>query len=206
MSKVKRSKNLVAGELVFQKKEFFLDRAIVKQMIKDSGQSPRKLIRAGSWVRKIARRTIKVRKRKYSEPGNPPNARKRSSQMRNFSFQWDPSIQGMIVGSVFRTNRYGTPVPQVHEHGGTLNVTVRTNKRKKDFYKKGKPSRKLQRAVKRRAKKGLRVVSMNAQYKKVPTKYPSRSFMRPALETSTPKLLEIFNASITNNPNAGVPV
>lgn len=204
--KLDRSKSVRKGPrinpvMVVQRKEFFLDRDVVRQQIKDSGQSPSKMMRAGSYVRKVMRNSIKVRKRKYSEPGNPPHARASTSQMKRIAFQWDPVLQSMLVGSVYYHSKYGTPVPAVHEKGGVINVTIRKRLRKR----KQKVSRKLQKALRRRIKAGKPVISKKAEYVSVPVQYDKRPFAAPALKASTPKLLQIFKASIVPAPLTGSP-
>jgi len=128
----------------------------------------RAMIRAGSFIRKRARSSIRRRK-KPSEPGKPPNthSRNRKASLRNIWFAYDQHRETLVVGpgkisegQPDFVNWRGT-VPEVLEYGGT-GVTVPYPG----------PNRQYKRKLKRRGKRSPVVRA----------RMEARPYMRPALE------------------------
>lgn len=100
-------------------------------------ESPKKLIglinkanreavyKSGGKLRTIMRRSIKVRKKKKSLPGNPPNVRQRGGfNLRMIVFKFNPKEPSMRVGPIVR----GDDVPGQLEEGGRIMVKTKNGK------------------------------------------------------------------------------
>lgn len=141
----------------------FFDRSIIKTRWREINRDP--LQSAGNLVRMIARGSIKRRKHKYGKPspaGSPPRSRQPGTsppfkQIYSVPFRLGTSV---IVGMV----GYGgiTPVPGLHEHGGSAVRKVYTY------------------GGQRRLKSG-RMGKKISIYKPRMVHYPRRPFMEPAL-------------------------
>ncbi len=92
---------------------FFLDRAAVTSAV-DAGKR-RALAKAGAFVRRRARSSIRKRKA-VSAPGQPPSSH--SGELRKLLFfAYDPGTQSVVVGPArFRRGE----APPLLEYGGTV--------------------------------------------------------------------------------------
>ena len=155
----------------------FFDRSIIKRNWGRINRRP--LSRAGLLVRKIARSSIKRRKKggKSGPAGQPPRSRQTgtSPPFKLIFSVVDPSSRFATVGMV----GFGgsPPVPALHEHGGTAKRILyrETSRKHRRGPKKGKP-------VFKRIEKRVR--------------YPKRPFMFPALVKATPMFPQLWRNSI----------
>lgn len=106
---------------------FFDKQAVISRMDK---ARRRILSKAGAFIRRRARSSIRRRKR-VSRPGEPPSAHSgdKVATLKNILFAYDPQSNSVVVGPV-RLNQMqdingflvaGT-VPQVMEFGGTVGI------------------------------------------------------------------------------------
>jgi len=80
----------------------------------------------GSYVRREARQSIRVSKKKFSSPGDPPKARSASSPIRKLIFfAYDPFRKGVVIGPlIFRQAKERLTAPRL-EYGGTHRIVNR---------------------------------------------------------------------------------
>lgn len=187
--------------------DFFFDSAKIRKSVRDAGQDPRRLSKAGSFVRRTARQSLRVAKKKSSEPGKPPRVRKSGSLFRRILFEFDPHSKTMVVGPV-RVNRKlagQSTVPQMQEFGGSAPIlTFRENVKEKR-----KRRRRVKRTTARQRRAFRQRVSTGQQqsgtgnrfFERKPTvrrtaTYPKRQFMEPALMQNLSKFPQLFNNSV----------
>lgn len=105
----------------FQIVEWFFDRQKVKDAV-DRGNR-QALSKAGAYVRKRARSSIRRRKR-VSQPGQPPSAHATDSAapIKNILFGYDAANQSVVVGPVKLSSRAGD-APHVLEFGGDVSIS-----------------------------------------------------------------------------------
>ena len=148
----------------FDKKRFFFDRQIVIDAV--GRASAQNLSKAGSFIRRAARSSLR-RRRKTSPAGEPPSVHTKDpvATLKNIWFVFDPAQQSVVVGplkldgsKLEGSNR--PTVPALHELGGTAVILDRRRKRK-------------QRA-----------------------KYARRPFMGPAMERELPKFSGLWANSV----------
>ena len=148
----------------FSQKRMFFDR---KAVIDAVGQANAKnLSRAGSFIRRAARSSLRKRKR-VSQPGQPPSVhtQDRVATLKNIWFVFDRRRTSVIVGplrlggSTLRGSNRST-VPELHELGGSAVIERRWTKRR------------------RRAR------------------YAPRPFMGPAMERELPKFERLWANSV----------
>lgn len=174
------------------------------------------LLKAGAWVRKVAQRSMRYRK-KASAPGQPPSARKgeAGSLLRKLLFfAYDESSRQVVVGPL-RLGA-GADVPKLHEFGG-----IRRGMRRKpkqvgqtgpirlvaegvwDFgpsarFAKGDPKQRqivyVRLKTPRMAEASTKIE--DTLYSHLDAKYPPRPFMRPALTSSSDKIAEFWANSL----------
>ncbi len=111
-------------EITFQIKGLFFDRDGVKR--KMDAASRRNLSKAGAFIRRRARSSVRFRKAS-STPGMPPSAHtKREPNLRTILFAYEPLRKSVVVGPV----RFNSPtvVPQVLEHGGTVTIRRKSDR------------------------------------------------------------------------------
>lgn len=169
--------------------DFFFDRPHIERRVNQANR--RNLNHAGGLVRKIAKNSMRRRKRS-SEPGTPPSAHAESgspASLKNILYGYDDQAGdgrgGVIVGPVFlnqlqysgRNLMRGT-VPSLHEFGGTVGL------REKKVGQSWRP------VGRRRPRPGQPVRIRRATY-------PARPFMKPALKKAAPKFRNIWADSIT---------
>ena len=148
----------------FSQKRMFFDR---KAVIDAVGQAnARNLSRAGSFIRRAARSSLRKRKR-ASQPGRPPSVhtQDRVATLKNIWFVFERRRASVIVGplrlgsSTLRGSNRST-VPELHELGGSAVLESRKTKQR------------------RRAR------------------YAPRPFMGPAMERELPKFERLWANSV----------
>lgn len=180
-----------------QWKEFFFDRLAIE---KAAGKAAvRALSRFGAFVRRAAQTSMRYRTKGNSAPGSPPfahkskrlaalkrmkRARHNGALLREFLFfAYDPGSKSVVVGPVGFKSRGGTPVPELHEKGGTVSANGRV------MLVKNKPGRDARGKF---VSAGERLVRLTGAIK-----YPPRPFMRPALDRMLPKFAACFKGTVT---------
>lgn len=160
--------------VTYQLKDFFFDRMKVQAQL--DKQRLKFLNRAGGFVRKVARNSMRRRK-KPSPPGTPPSAHStdKVATLKNILYGYDPQRESVIVGPVklnqkmyFNGRLQAGSVPALHEHGGRAGV------REKLVGKEWRP------VGRRKPRPGQPVRVRTATY-------PARPFMAPALEKAASK-------------------
>lgn len=171
-------------------KATFFDRAAITDKVEKA--ILRGHAQAGAYVRTVARRSMRKRK-KASPPGQPPSVHKGGLKDLLF-FGYDAARKTTVVGPVkFSAVRTKTqlatslPVPGQQEHGGTSTML------KKVFNRSGRKATERQKeSFLRKIKDGSLVPQRRFTLVKAQAKYPPRPYMGPALETSKSKLPELF--------------
>ena len=80
----------------------------------------RALSRAGSYIRKSARQSIRKTK-KASQPGEPPRSHSNEPNLRTILFAYDPKMATVIAGPVkLSGSKANNLVTETMEHGGTV--------------------------------------------------------------------------------------
>jgi hypothetical protein len=151
----------------FQSKQMFFDRQAVIDAVGKA--NARNLSRAGSFIRRGARSSLRRRKR-ASTPGSPPSVHSRDpvASLKNIWFVFDPQSRSVIVGPVklngpvrlSGSNR--TTVPALQELGGVAVVTDGPRRRRRE-----------------------RLAT-----------YPKRPFMGPAMQRELPKFTGLWANSV----------
>ncbi len=154
----------MANFLTFDVKRAFFDIQKIERAAERA--KARVLNRSGATVRKIARRSIRFRKRKVSRPGDPPFAHVSSREfgIRTILYFYEPQNSAVIVGPVGRTS--ASSVPEALEFGGR-SVTQ------------------LSRWQRRRTGRRTQTVTVR-----------KRPFMAPALETFAREYPDLWKDSI----------
>jgi hypothetical protein len=160
----------------------YFDRNIIKTRWPRFNRDP--LMHAGNLVMRIARGSIRRRKRlrgKPSAPGQPPYSRQPGStppfkQIFSVPFRLGTSVAVGMVG--YHLGASGPAVPGLHEHGGSAFRFV--------FASGG------QRRLKS-GKMGKRITT----YKRRSVRYPQRPFMWPALLRARARLPHLWLHSIS---------
>jgi hypothetical protein len=107
-------------------KKLFFDRKRVVDAV--SRAERQKLSKAGAFVRRSARSSIRKRK-KISAPGKPPTSHT-GLLKRNIFFAYEPNRSSVVIGPVKLNKPSGAP--QLLEMGGTVRIRVAgRNKRKR---------------------------------------------------------------------------
>lgn len=171
--------------ITFKVTKFFFDRAAVQAAV--GVAKARNLAKAGAFVRRAARSSMRKRKA-VAAPGSPPSAHQGEPNLRTIVFAWDPQSESMVIGPVgfnalsVQNGVYvkGT-VPQVNEFGGTVGITE--VQRKRD----GTWDRADLRSRRRLAGRPMRVRQAT---------YPARPFMFPALQQEGPKFVDLWKDSV----------
>ena len=105
----------------------FQPRAILKPAEKGGNKA---LKRAAAYVRGVAKRKVKRRKRKNSPPGQPPYAHSGVFKA-SILYAVDPDNLAAYVGpqrlASYRTNYHGQPVPRILEFGGDAALGMNAN-------------------------------------------------------------------------------
>jgi hypothetical protein len=173
----------MAVEFSIGVQRLFFDRGKVQRA---AGRAhARHLARAGAFVRRRARSSIRRRKR-VSRPGEPPSAHSTDpfATIKNILFAYDPRTDTVVVGPVLLNQQQfmgvvlakGT-VPQVLEKGGTVGV------REKRVGKRWQ-------GIGRRKARGGQPTRVRR------TTYRPRPFMGPALAAEAPKFPDLWANSV----------
>ena len=97
-------------------KALFFDRPRVMSVM--DRRTQRVFRRFGGFVRKVARRSIRKRKRKVSDPGEPPHSRGGHLLRDNIFFTYDPDRRSVVIGPVALNAKNGD-TPALLEFGGS---------------------------------------------------------------------------------------
>lgn len=169
--------------LTLKMKDLFFDRAAVIDRIGKA--RARNLSKAGAFVQKRARTSLRRRKR-ASAPGQPPSVHSKDkfATLKNILFAYDPAGDSVIVGPVgFRAAGTGIgparapgDVPEALEHGGTLAI--------REVFVRGK-----WRLSTVRPRLGLRERTR-------PAVYAPRPFMGPALVAEQDAIAALWKDSV----------
>lgn len=182
-----------------QWKEFFFDREIVRKKI--GSKQATALARFGAYVRRTAQTSMRYRK-SASPPGTPPSAHKskrlaalkKAGRSRNngallrelLLFAYDAGRKSAVVGPLGFKARGGTPVPALHEYGGS-----RTGAKGDSIPVKNPAGRDPRTG--RFYSRGVHWVDVTGKT----IRYPARPYMRPALEKTKAKFVESFRNLLT---------
>jgi hypothetical protein len=143
----------------------FFDRQKVIDAV--DAQQKRYLAKAGAYVMKTARRSIR-KKKGASDPGDQPHSHEGSLKKLIF-FVYEPAVKDVVIGPAgFRDSQ----APRALEYGGRTRITTLKGGHK----------------VKGKFQGGKRV--------KVMATIRARPFMHPALEKAVPQLPALWAASI----------
>lgn len=178
---------------IAQWKQFFFDREVVARAVGRGGVKA--LARFGAIVRRTAQTSMRYRKG-ASSPGSPPSAHKskRLAGLKKLGrakhngallrellfFAFDPSTRTVVVGPVGFKGSRGTPIPHLHEFGGT-----RQAGKGEVMAVKNKPGRD---AKGKFVSAGERLVKIAGKT----LRYPARPYMRPALMKTVHKFAAQF--------------
>lgn len=190
--------NVGGGKTLAQLKGFFFDRLAVTRAA-DAG-TVRALSKFGAFVRRAAQTSMRYRKG-VSQPGQPPSAHKikqlaalkklgrakhNGALLRELLFfSYDPATRSVVVGPLgFKTK--GTPVPALHEFGGTRMAY------KGETMEVKNPAGRDPRTG-RFFSKGVQNVPLAGKT----LRYPKRPFMGPALDRMLPKFAATFKGSVS---------
>jgi hypothetical protein len=119
----------------FNQKQMFFDRQAVIDVV--GRANAKNLSRAGSFIRRSARSSLRRRKR-VSEPGQPPSVhtQDRVATLKNIWFVFERRRASVVVGplrlngSTLRGSNRST-VPELHELGGSAVLESRKKKRRR---------------------------------------------------------------------------
>ena len=119
----------------FNQKQMFFDRQAVIDVV--GRANAKNLSRAGSFIRRSARSSLRRRKR-VSEPGQPPSVhtQDRVATLKNIWFVFERGRASVVVGplllngSTLRGSNRST-VPELHELGGSAVLESRKKKRRR---------------------------------------------------------------------------
>lgn len=189
--------NVGGGKTLSQLKNFFFDRRAVTSAA-DKGMV-RALSKFGAFVRRAAQTSMRYRKGP-SQPGQPPSAHK-SKQLAALKkmgrakhngallrellfFTYDPSTRSVVVGPLgFKTK--GTPVPALHEFGGSRMAASNEVMAVKNPAGRDEKGRFYSR--------GVQLVKIGGKT----IRYPKRPFMAPALDKMLPRFAQTFKGSVS---------
>ena len=152
--------------MTFAVKRMFFDTKLVEREV--GKLNAKALGRAGAFVRRVARSSMRRRKGS-SAIGSPPNAHSKSKikTLKNILFAYDKENMSVVIGPTKLTSRYGS-VPAAHEFGGPLTIRVSGRYSKKH----GSSKVKTRTAI-----------------------YPPRPFMGPALKSVAPQFPSLWVSS-----------
>lgn len=199
-------------EVSFSIERNFFDRPAVKQAM--DAATHKSLFKAGSYVRKRARSSIRRRK-KPSPPGSPPSAHATSEpSLKTILYAWDPQSRSVVVGPVklnqvqYTTAGARVSVPKIHEFGGSVEIrewqfdatdriTLEMLQRFPSMWKFTREwSRRDLRWRNTARKRKWTLSDLKVKTRTRVANYPKRPFMAPALEAERPNFPELFADSI----------
>jgi len=190
--------NLGTRSLSQVKNLFWDDKRVIRAAGRAKANAQR---RYGGYLKRVAQTSMRYTKSKPSNPGQPPNAhkdgrlaalkkKKRSKHngalLREFLFNVrDPSGSQLIGPLGFKTRGGGTPVPALHEYGGTRAAyTGETMAVKNPAGRNPKTGRFYS--------QGVQLVPVTGT-----VTYPKRPTMIPALRKTGKKFPEAFRNSLS---------
>jgi len=182
---------LVGGfELTIRCKGLFFDVPYVVERI--GAKNAELLSRAGAWVQRRARSSMRRGKKGPSAVGTPPHAHSKDAvaTLKNILFAYDPHNDSVVVGPV-RLNQFNQnaatlgniTVPQIHEFGGSVNIRESSSN-------KGRTWRR------RDMRRNPRTWEIYRTRRAV---YPERKFMEPALIAEAPNFPDLWTGSVTGS-------
>ena len=188
-------------------KDAFFDRSAVEKLLRNMDRATAKALKdAGAYLRRVARNSIKSRK-KASAPGSPPSnhaTKKAAASLKNILYGFDAARQTVTIGPIgFRLQRtrgvvsQNRPVPNVHEFGGFVHrvrrAPVRTAKRR--AVSSLTP---IQKANYQRKLKNGSIVKpvVSFEFIEENRNYPKRPFMKPALDIVAPKFPSLWTSTV----------
>lgn len=174
----------------FAMKRAFFDTKLVERALGKARMEA--LSKAGAFVRKRARSSLRRRK-KPSSPGSPPSVHSKDSvaSLKTILFAWDSSIDGVIVGPVALNQANDmasgarTTVPALHEHGGT--AVILEERWVSTTGRGATPWRRVDRRRRARLRPGWKHEARRRR-----ANYPKRPFMRPALAEEAKHFPDVF--------------
>lgn len=117
----------------FSIKNAFLDRQKIQRKV--DREERRAMNRSLGWIRTTARRSLRVAKKKSSEPGNPPKVRYSKSPLKMILYAYDQRTGTGVVGPIKLDRRSNVmnpvSVPNTLEHGATVTIRARRSKSRK---------------------------------------------------------------------------
>lgn len=199
-------------QITTKMKHLFFDRPAVRARVKKDKLGF--LERAGAYGRKTARNSIKrkglakekpegeraqknrmkqAKERPASNPGSPPfmHSPNEYESLKNILFVFNEQNNGVIIGPVGFSAEQGQTVPNLHEYGGSRQITERLiTLLEKVVGKGGKkgPPVATQKWVQGRGKPGQPTRNRTATY-------PPRPFMKPAMEKTAGKFKTLWFSS-----------
>lgn len=164
----------------FKMVDLFFDRKeVIDNVEKDERRA---LVQVGAYIRKVARNSLRRRK-KSAQPGNPPSVYSRDSKLtlKNILFFYDKQNASVKVGPVQFTQ--SDDAPGLLELGG-----VKTVREERRIYPDGRKSSWRRKSVKRPSRLD------DWETRTTRYTYSAFPFMGPALERAEPRVLEIFES------------
>lgn len=100
------------------KTNFFTSDKVIRRL---GVAKARAMSRAGAKQRTVMRRLIRFRKKKKSEPGNPPFAHVKSGEfgLRTIYYAYNPTIESTVIGPLAGRKSGGESVPKKVNDGAT---------------------------------------------------------------------------------------
>jgi hypothetical protein len=187
--------------VTFEVREAFFDRPKVIASLKKAKRKA--LSKAGAFVRRRARSSMRRRK-SASAPGSPPSAHSSNTHsLKTILFAYQPQSQSAIVGPVqlnqvnFSIESVTSTVAGLHERGETAIIreyryaSIDGDSEPSDWRRVDGRRRYQQLFQLNDQRRGYRL-----EFRRRQARYPKRPFMRPALEAEAPNFPELFKNSI----------
>lgn len=153
----------------------------------------RNLKKAGAFVRRTARSSIRRVKKKstVSKPGSPPRSHDPQGRYKRIEFSYDQQLHSVIVGHVFLAAAYGAKtIPEVHEKGATVLVRVETTRSRRPL-----ASVRAKRAFRRKFGQ-MKVRRVRRTQQRVPVTYEERPATRAAYAKNLPAILQMWKDTV----------
>lgn len=203
-------------EASYKMKDFFFDRPAVDRALDRA--TKKNLSKAGAYIRKRARSSLRRRK-KPASPGSPPSVHSDDNvaNLKNILFAFDPNALAVFIGPVglnqrnYSSQGYSTTIPALMEFGGTIYIRewrfdmldrrtfemVMRNPSMMKFAEEWTRADQRWQNASRKRKWTLR--DLGVEYRVRPATYPKRPFMLPALEEEVKAgtILNLWSGSVT---------
>lgn len=115
-------------QLTMKVVDLFVDRPAVRQAVEKARK--KNLIRWGALTRKIARNSLRRRK-KSAQPGNPPHTHSPAPNLKTIYYAFDTQTKTVVVGPVLLGSNAGSPLPEKIQKGGVVIQRVGTRRKPK---------------------------------------------------------------------------